>query len=234
MAFPDALWMVMHMAFAVLLGWLVGYERYAHGRAAGSQVYCLVCATSCAVTLLAGHPTLWYGGASHETTADPTRVTGAILTGLGFLGAGIIIQTGTSVRGLTTAALIWGTSAIGILVGAEFYWPAMGLTAWFVVSVALVPVIERRLPARVALAGKFRFREGYVPHPDEVHRFLTERGLTIPKDGISLGLAKGTFEIDCIIYCEASTRHDTMNRIAVEMSGMDHLESFTVAQSSRG
>ena len=49
-------WMVLNIAAALLLGWFVGYERYFSGRAAGSQVYCLVCATSCAVTLLAGYP----------------------------------------------------------------------------------------------------------------------------------------------------------------------------------
>jgi hypothetical protein len=108
------------MAVALLLGWLVGYERYFKGRAAGSQVYCLVCVTSCAVTLLAGFPSLWYWGQSSDTGgADPTKVIAPILTGIGFLGAGIIVKSGLNVRGLTTAASIWGSSAIGLLVGAH-------------------------------------------------------------------------------------------------------------------
>ena len=115
-------WLHRFMAAALLLGWFVGYERYFSGRAAGSQVYCLVCATSCAVTLLAGYPAMWYWGS--ETTviaADPTKVISAILTGIGFLGAGLIVKSGHNVRGLTTAASIWGSSAIGILVGVGFY-----------------------------------------------------------------------------------------------------------------
>ena len=69
------------MAGALMLGWLVGYERYFSGQASGSQVYCLVCATSCAVTLLAGYPALWYWSTSHDNGGgDPTRVIGAILT----------------------------------------------------------------------------------------------------------------------------------------------------------
>uniref|UniRef100_UPI003365AF54 MgtC/SapB family protein n=1 Tax=Variovorax brevis TaxID=3053503 RepID=UPI003365AF54 len=66
-----AVWMVVNTAIALLLGWFVGYERYFSGRAAGSQVYCLVCATSCAVTLLAGYPALWYGARSKPS---PTRI----------------------------------------------------------------------------------------------------------------------------------------------------------------
>src|SRR5450432_418516 len=108
--------MVANIALALVLGWVVGYERYFSGRAAGTQVYCLVCATSCAVTLVAGYPGQWYGMAIRDAgVGDPTRVMGSILTGIGFLGAGIIVKSGLNVRGLTTAASIWGSSAIGIL-----------------------------------------------------------------------------------------------------------------------
>lgn len=233
MTFVDGFWMIAHTGGALLLGWLVGYERYSSGRAAGSQVYCLVCATACAITALAGHPSYWYGGGTHEISADPTRVTGAILTGIGFLGAGIIMQTGMSVRGLTTAASLWGASAVGVLFGAELYLPAIGLALLIVGALAIVPRVEHRLPARVTLAGTFRFKEGYVPHPEQVNRFLTERGLSIPADGTSVALADRHFEIQCIIYCDAAARHDTMNRIALEMLNMEQVESFTVTQSSR-
>ncbi|MDP1051981.1 MgtC/SapB family protein, partial [Klebsiella quasipneumoniae] len=76
----------------------------------------LVSTTSAAVSLLAGYPVLWYGGANPDAMAgDPTRVVGSILTGIGFLGAGLIVQTGINVRGLSTAASIWSVAAIGIL-----------------------------------------------------------------------------------------------------------------------
>src|SRR5215468_83922 len=168
----SALWMAAHMALAMLLGWSVGYERHFSGRAAGSQVYCLVCATSCAVTLLGGYPSLWYWGTAHASGGgDPTHVIGSILSGIGFLGAGIIVQCGLNVRGLTTAASIWGSSAIGILVGVGFYLPAI-----FVACTALMPRLEHRLPAHAAIAGTLRFRAGYTPHADDIHRFLEERG----------------------------------------------------------
>ena len=225
---------VAHMIGALLLGWLVGYERYFAGRASGSQVYCLVCATSCAVTLLAGYPSLWYWGTSHEPGGgDPTRVIGAILTGIGFLGAGIIVQTGLNVRGLTTAASIWASSAIGILVGVGFYLPAIGLTALIVTSMSVVPRVEHLLPSRAALAGTVRFRDGYRPNPEEIHRFLAERGMEIPPDTLSITSSNGRFELQCLIFADNVARSDSMSRIVFELSAMPHVEGFTVTHSSR-
>jgi putative Mg2+ transporter-C (MgtC) family protein len=227
-------WIVAHMAGALLLGWVVGYERYFSGRASGSQVYCLVCATSCAVTLLAGYPSLWYWGSAHEAgSADPTRVIGSILTGIGFLGAGIIVQTGVNVRGLTTAASIWGSSAIGILVGVGFYLPAIGLTALFVISMAIVPRIERLLPARAAMAGTVRFRDGYTPQPELIHRFLAERGMSVPSDSLTITNNRGRFELQCLILGDTVNGADTMSRIVLELSAMEGIESFSVTHSSR-
>ena len=225
------LWMAAHMAGALVLGWVVGYERYFSGRASGSQVYCLVCATSCAVTLLAGYPDQWYWRASHDSGGgDPTRVIGAILTGIGLLGAGIIVQTGLNVRGLTTAASIWASSAIGILVGVGFYLGAAGLTALIVISMSVVPRVERRLPARAAMLANVRFREGYRPDPAEIHRYLAERGLLIPPDTLSITLGQGRFELQCLIFGDLVT---SMNRIVLELSQMPDVEGFTVAHSSR-
>jgi putative Mg2+ transporter-C (MgtC) family protein len=225
--------MVVHMAAALLLGWAVGYERFFSGRASGSQVYCLVCATSCAVTLLAGYPSLWYWGTSHESGGDPTHVTGAILTGIGFLGAGIIVQTGLNVRGLTTAASIWASSAIGILIGVGLYLPAIGLTALIVISMSIVPRLEHLLPARAAMAGTVRFREGYQPQPEEIHRFLAERGMQIPPDTLSITNSHGRFELQCVIIANSVARPDSMSRIVFDLSQLPHVEGFTVTNASR-
>ena len=137
------LWMVAHMALALVLGWSVGYERHFSGRAAGSQVYCIVCATSCAITLLAGYPSLWYWGTAHASGGgDPTHVIGSILTGIGFLGAGIIVKSGLNVRGLTTAASIWVIAAIGIAVGCDRYVLAAGASLLTLVILHLLVRLE--------------------------------------------------------------------------------------------
>jgi putative Mg2+ transporter-C (MgtC) family protein len=209
------------MGIALALGWTVGYERHYSGRAAGSQVYCLVCVTSCAITQLDG------------TLGGTTHFIGSILTGIGFLGAGLIVQTGPNVRGLTTAAAIWGSSAIGILVGAHQFLPAIGLTALFIFSMAVVPRIEHRLPARRAMAATLRFRAGYKPRTSEIHRFLAERGLSIPPDSLTITHDGVHFELQCLIVADSLARSEAVNRIAVEMVEMTEIEGFKVTHSSR-
>lgn len=227
-------WMLAHMAGALLLGWIVGYERYFSGRAAGSQVYCLVSTTSCAITLLAGCPTLWYWGNAHDGGgADPTRVINAIMTGIGFLGAGIIVQSGLNVRGLTTAASIWGSAAIGILLGVGFYGSAVGLTALFVVSLALVPRIEHRLPAQAAVVASVRFREGYRPHPALIHRYLARRGMRIPQESLSISFDRGRFELRCLVFGDNLMQSDALGKLIFDLSEMPVVERFNIAHSSR-
>jgi putative Mg2+ transporter-C (MgtC) family protein len=226
---------IAHMGLAMLLGWIVGYERFFSGRAAGSQVYCLVSATSAAVTLLAGQPTLWYGGINPDPGAgDPTRVIGAILTGIGFLGAGLIVQTGLNVRGLTTAASIWGVAALGILVGVGFYVPAIGLTVLFVVAVELLPALERRLPARTAFTSTLKFREGYQPRTEVVQAFLAARGLQMPPNTMTVKFKHGHFEIDALLFAKGGRHATTMSDIALELSALPEIESFVMTRSNRG
>ncbi|WP_426115846.1 MgtC/SapB family protein [Massilia sp. PWRC2] len=225
---------VGNMTLAMLLGWVVGYERYFSGRAAGSQVYCLVSATSAAVTLLAGYPTLWYGGVEVAPgAADPTRVIGAILTGIGFLGAGLIVQSGLNVRGLTTAASIWGVAALGILVGVRFYVPAIGLAALFVIAVELLPRFERRLPARSAFSSTIRFREGYQPQVETVLDYLSQRGLRMPPDSMTLKFNHQRFELECLIFASDAWRSAAMSEVALELAALPAVDSFVMTRSSR-
>src|ERR1700722_4024703 len=108
---------------ALFLGLMVGYERSYRGRAAGMRTYGLVCMASCALTVMLGYPEFWYGGhaAGTITGADPGRVIQGIVTGIGSLGAGVIMRDGLNISGLTTAASIWAVATIGVLVGIGFY-----------------------------------------------------------------------------------------------------------------
>jgi len=101
------------MALAVVLGTVVGYEREHEGKPAGMRTHGMVALGAALFTVVS-----IYG---FEGTADPARVAAQIVTGVGFLGAGAILHQRGSIRGLTTAAALWVTAAIGTAVGAGMY-----------------------------------------------------------------------------------------------------------------
>src|ERR671924_270666 len=116
--------MVIRLFAALAAGGLIGLERSHRGRPAGFRTHALVCLASSLLMLVTVYETHWIPrGAAATLVLDPTRMAQGIMTGIGFLGAGAIIKEGLSVRGLTTAASIWITAAIGILAGIGFYFP---------------------------------------------------------------------------------------------------------------
>uniref|UniRef100_UPI00245854DB MgtC/SapB family protein n=1 Tax=Nocardia wallacei TaxID=480035 RepID=UPI00245854DB len=106
--------MLARLATGVVLGVAIGLERQYRARMAGLRTNALVCAGATLFVLLSAHG--FHGG-----TADPTRVAAQIVSGIGFLGAGVIMREGASVRGLNTAATLWCSAAIGALAGAGMY-----------------------------------------------------------------------------------------------------------------
>ncbi|TMG77036.1 MAG: MgtC/SapB family protein, partial [Betaproteobacteria bacterium] len=110
--------MALHLLIALAAGGIIGLERSYHGRPAGFRTHALVCIASTVLMILTVYHVKWFEASFLERVAiDPTRMAQGIMTGIGFLGAGVIMKEGLTVRGLTTAASIWITAAIGILIG---------------------------------------------------------------------------------------------------------------------
>ena len=136
----------IHLLSAVLAGGAIGIERSFHGRPAGFSTHALVCLSSSllmTVTVFQGSWLTVSNGTLYST--DPTRMAQGIMTGIGFLGAGVIFKEGLNVRGLTTAASIWITAGIGILLGIGFYFPAILATALTLIILSLFRWIEAKI-----------------------------------------------------------------------------------------
>lgn len=174
---------------ALALGMLVGYERSYRGRAAGMRTYGMVCMSSAALTAIVGFQSSWYGGVVSAFTVDPTRVVQGIVTGIGFLCAGVIIKDGLSVRGLATAASIWAVSAVGVLFGAGFYIAALAFAIFCALGMTLLHRLEVLLPGRSILDLTLTFRHGFRPNLDELAVVAEERGYRVLRESVSITFA---------------------------------------------
>lgn len=230
---PPNIAISLTLGFALLLGLLVGYERTYHGRAVGMRTYGLVCMSSAALTAFVGYPELWYGG-SHPFDAnsvDPTRVVGGIVTGVGFLGAGLIIKDGLNIRGLTTAASVWSSSVIGILVGAGFFIAATVLSVLSMLCMLWVHRLEKWLPSQSSLAVTLVFRQGKTPTEHEFEQAVHKYGYEVVPGSLSIHLSNGIAEWRFIVNAQERRRHSSIVELARVMSEHDRLENFQLAHS---
>ena len=126
---------LFRMLLAALLGGLIGLERDIHGRAAGLRTHLLVSLGAAVFTILSESISSGTIGAS-GFQADPGRIAAQVVSGIGFLGAGVIIKEGVNVRGLTTAACLWTAAAIGMATGSGYYEIAI-----FTTGIALIGLV---------------------------------------------------------------------------------------------
>lgn len=133
----------LRLILALLLGGIVGFEREQANHAAGFRTNILVCVGACLMMLLS-----IYGFANfvHEwnVRVDPARLAAAVITGVGFLGAGTIMFTGKKISGLTTAASLWVVAALGLAVGAGFYFAAIVVLVLVITTLWLFNKVEQR------------------------------------------------------------------------------------------
>lgn len=176
----DHLIMVTRILGAVLVGGLIGLERSFHGRPAGFRTHALVCVASSLLMLVTVYQNEWMTHVAIDAIrTDPTRMAQGIMTGIGFLGAGVIFKEGLSVRGLTTAASIWMTASIGILVGIGFWLPAIIGTIATLLVLGVFRVIENRLPSEFYAHHHLRFRRDAVMAESELRRMVGSHGFSI-------------------------------------------------------
>ncbi|KAA1056529.1 MgtC/SapB family protein [Azospirillum argentinense] len=187
---------LLHLVGALGLGILMGYERSFHGRAAGMRTYALVCLASTALTVVNAYPGLWYGGigSGNGGGGDPTRVIQGIVTGIGFLGAGVIMREGFSIRGLSTAASIWTAAAIGVTVGLGFYAAAIGLAFLVIQVMSAFRRLEAVLPHHTVVQVMLVFERDQAPPAEVLRVKALEHGYEIVSWAFHLRNGSGHLE----------------------------------------
>src|SRR5215208_1087988 len=176
----EALFVIARVAAAVAIGAAIGFERTFHGRPAGFRTHALVCVASALLMLVTVFQTEWMTAVPLDAIrTDPTRMAQGIVTGIGFLGAGVIFKEGLSVRGLTTAASIWVTSALGILMGTGLYFAASAATLFTLGVLSTFRWIEMRVPKTVYAVHVVRFARDEIMPEDRLRSNLREHGFKV-------------------------------------------------------
>ncbi len=127
--------LVFRLLIAAVVGALVGFEREIHGHPAGMRTHLLVALGSALFTILSAHG---FRTGPADGSVDPTRIAAQIVTGIGFLGAGAIVKEGATIKGLTTAASLWATAALGMAAGAGAH--LLGAVATAIILFSLGPL----------------------------------------------------------------------------------------------
>lgn len=149
--YPHEFNLILRILLAILCGSLLGYERERHGISAGLRTNILVCAGSALFMVISKYFYFTAGEPLGDMalTRDPARIAAQIVTGIGFLGAGVIIKDKGSVRGLTTAATLWFNSGVGMALGAGMYVIPIFCTITAFIALSALKKLHRRIPREV-------------------------------------------------------------------------------------
>jgi len=185
----------VRLLLALILGGAIGFERGWRGRAAGFRTHILVCIGACMAALTGLYVTEVLG---YQT--DPTRIAAQVISGIGFLGVGTILVTGNmQVKGLTTAAGLWSTAAVGICVGVGYYPAAIMATVLLVFVIVLLHKLDNV----------------FFAHSSDLDVYLEVRGAENINETVSQIKALG-YRIGDMDICSAKSGSD--NSVGIEMT----------------
>jgi putative Mg2+ transporter-C (MgtC) family protein len=176
----DDIEMTVRLLTGLLAGALIGYERSYHGRPAGFRTHALVCMASSLLMLVTVYESHWVRAVTADSIRlDPTRMAQGIMTGIGFLGAGAILKEGLTIRGLTTAASIWITSAIGIMAGIGFYFPLVVSVMLTLGVLSVFRRVEALMPTKSYYHFEVRFARQGAMTEEAMRALLEQHGFSI-------------------------------------------------------
>ena len=190
----------LRLVMASVLGAAVGFEREIHAHPAGMRTHLLVSLGSAAFTVLSVYS---------FAPADPSRVAAQIVSGIGFLGAGAILKYGSSVRGLTTAASLWATAAVGMAAGAGAWLVALVTTVLIVFSLGPLNRLIARFRSTRQHLFRLRIQATRLEALGAISRALISNGIEIA--GVNTQrLGKGRYEIELDLRPPPGTKSEAI------------------------
>jgi putative Mg2+ transporter-C (MgtC) family protein len=217
----------LHLVIALFAGAIIGLERSYHGRPAGFRTHSLVCLSSCMLMIVTVYQDTWFSAYSLERiSVDPTRMAQGIMTGIGFLGAGVIMREGLTVRGLTTAASIWITAGIGIMIGVGFYFPAGIATALTLIVLSVFRWIERIMPIEFYANLTVAFARSAALPEEELRSIVERQGFVIANMNYSVTGEGLTFEYQMVIH---SPDREKTRDLSQALNALSSIKAFRIS-----
>lgn len=214
---------IIRLLLGALLGGIIGFERQMHGRPAGFRTHLLVCVASVLIMIVSEY----YHHLSLQDPSyiriDPARLAAGAITGVGFLGAGVIIKTGVTVQGLTTAACLWIVSAIGLSIGSGIY--TAGIASFVITYLALwlLRLLEVKMPG-----VSYKFMTVVMKErgdEDALKALLRENGSKISSISYERDLEKREDVFDIAFSFKAKT---SIKKILDEVSSLQNVRKVTI------
>jgi putative Mg2+ transporter-C (MgtC) family protein len=217
----------LHLVIALAAGAIIGLERSYHGRPAGFRTHALVCLSSSMLMVMTVYQDTWFEAFSLErTNIDPTRMAQGIMTGIGFLGAGVIMREGLTVRGLTTAASIWITAGIGVMIGVGFYFPAGIATAMTLIVLSVFRWIERRMPIEFYANLTVAFTRSETLPEADLRSIVERQGFVIANMNYSVTGDGKTFEYQMVIH---SPEREKTRELSAALNALSTVTAFRIS-----
>lgn len=214
---------------SVVAGALIGAEREAQGKPAGLRTHTLVCFASALMTLLALHMAKWTADlpAGTQIVSDMSRMPHAILTGVGFLGAGVIFREGATVQGLTTAASLWMTAALGVAFGSGMLELAGIATALTLAVLILMRFVQRLTKMRPELELTLTVHDGGGFDAARLRAILAQAGLQPGPLAVAQNLAEGTRTYATV--AAAYDHHFDIEALSRQIASEASMQSFELS-----
>lgn len=223
---PDHITVLYRLFLALLAGGIIGLERTYHGRPAGFRTHTLVCCSSSLLMLLTVFQWQLIPNAPIDTIrVDPTRMAQGIMTGIGFLGAGVIMKEQLAVRGLTTAASIWMTASIGIVIGMGFFFAAAVASVITLGTLSLFHRIESKMPTVSYGKLTIRMHRDNILNETEIGEIISAHSITSFPPSFTLDSEGKMFEYRMTISTK-DTNH--FSKLATTLSMQAKIHEFSV------
>jgi putative Mg2+ transporter-C (MgtC) family protein len=221
---------ILRLGVALGVGALIGMERSYSGRAAGFRTHALVCVSTALLMLVTSFESAWLSSSFEgRLVLDPTRMAQGIMTGIGFLGAGAILKAGYSIQGLTTAASIWITAALGILAGIGFYLPVAVGTAITLGVLTFFRWIEARAPTMSYAECSVRFAIDQALPEAELRALVAGVGFGVVNVHHRMNQAEAFYEYRMIIR---TSRPRNVARLSETLRALPAVQEFRLAPTT--